>query len=134
MTATFGPQLIGETEKTLNALLRRSLADSGLDEEQWVTLRVASAHDGPVGTLAGRVADRAHFDNTDRLVERLEEKGLIAGERPTDQGQALLRDVLGGNSSIWQDVPDAEAAARALTIVLTRARAALARIRDSEPV
>ena len=26
MTATFGPQLLGQTEKTLNALLRRALA------------------------------------------------------------------------------------------------------------
>lgn len=126
MDATFGPQLIGETEKALNALLLRSLADSGLDEQLWVTLRVASQHDGPVGTLAPRVAERAHFRDTGRLVEQLEEKGLIAGERPTAKGQQLLTDVLAGNSSIWLDVPDAEAAARALSAVLDRARAAIA--------
>jgi hypothetical protein len=126
MTASFGPQLLGETEKALNVLLLRSLAGSGLDEEQWVTLRVASQHDGPVGTLAGRVADRAHFQNTDRLVEVLEEKGLIADERPTSKGNELLRDVLGGNANIWQGVPDADAAARALSTVLDRARAAIA--------
>jgi hypothetical protein len=128
MTA-FGPQLIGETEKTLNALLLRSLAGSGLDERSWVTLRVASQHDGPVGTLAARVADRAHFDNVDRLVQDLERKGLLANERPTPLGHELMRTVLGGNSSIWQDVPDSEAAARALTTVLDRARAALAEAR-----
>jgi hypothetical protein len=126
MTASFGPQLLGETEKALNVLLRRSLAGSELDEEQWVTLRVASQHDGPVGTLAARVADRAQFQNTDRLVAQLEQKGLIANERPTPQGNALLRDVLGGNANIWQDVPDADAAARALSTVLERARAAIA--------
>jgi hypothetical protein len=126
MTASFGPQLIGETEKALNVLLRRSLASSGLDEQQWVTLRVASQHDGSLGTLAGRVADRAHFADTDRLVGLLERKGLIAAERPTPKGEALLRDVLGGNETIWQDVPDAEAAARALSTVLDRARAAIA--------
>jgi hypothetical protein len=125
MTASFGPQLIGETEKALNVLLRRSLASSGLDEEQWVTLRVASQYDGPVGTLAAQVADRAHFENTDRLVEQLEQKGLIADERPTPKAAALLREVLGGNSKIWQDVPDAEAAARALSTVLDRAREAI---------
>jgi len=126
MTASFGPQLLGETEKALNVLLRRSLAGSELDEEQWVTLRVASQHEGPVGTLAARVADRAQFENTDRLVAQLEQKGLIANERPTPQGNALLRDVLGGNANIWQDVPDADAAARALSTVLERARAAIA--------
>jgi hypothetical protein len=126
MTASFGPQLLGETEKALNALLRRSLAGSGLDEEQWVTLRVASQHDGPVGSLAARVADRARFENTDRFVEQLEQRGLIADERPTPKGEALLRQVLGGNANIWQDVPDADAAARALSTVLDRARAALA--------
>lgn len=126
MTASFGPQLLGETEKTLNALLRRSLAGSGLDEEQWVTLRVASQYDGPIGTLAARVADRAHFESTGRLVEQLEHKGLIADERPTPKGEALLREVLGGNSTIWQDVPHADAAALALSTVLDRARAAIA--------
>jgi hypothetical protein len=126
MDVPFGPQLVGETEKTLNVLLRRSLAGSGLDEQQWVTLRVASQHDGPVGTLASRVADRAHFTQAESLVEQLEEKGLLAHERPTPEGQALLSDVLGGNSTIWQDVPDAVAAARALSVVLDRARAAIA--------
>ncbi len=126
MTETFGPQLIGETEKTLTALLRRSLVNWGLDEQQWVTLRLASQYGGPIGTLAAQVADRAHFDNTDRLVEHLEQNGLLEDERPTPKGQAALQDVLGGTSTIWQDVPDAEAAARALSTVLARARAAVA--------
>jgi len=59
-------------------------------------------------------------------VEQLEQRGLIADERPTPKGEALLRQVLGGNANIWQDVPDADAAARALSTVLDRARAALA--------
>jgi hypothetical protein len=125
MTASFGPQLIGETEKALNVLLRRALVDSGLDEQQWVTLRVASQHDGPVGTLAARVADRAHFENAGQLVRDLEQQGFIASERPTPKGEALLREVLSGNVNIWQDVPEAEAAARALLTVLDRAREAI---------
>ena len=56
MTAPFGPQLIGETEKTLTALLRRFLADTGLSEPQWVTLRVAQLY-GADDTVRGRERD-----------------------------------------------------------------------------
>jgi hypothetical protein len=41
MSIPFGSQLIGQTEKALVALLRRSLEGTGLSEPQWVTLRVA---------------------------------------------------------------------------------------------
>ncbi len=67
MTTPFGPQLIGETEKTLNALLLRHLdalaGGDGLTEPQWVTLRVANMLDGTVDRvgLAAAVTDRAHF-------------------------------------------------------------------------
>jgi len=45
MPTPFGPQLIGETEKTLGALLRRFLEGTGLSEPQWVTLRLADRLD-----------------------------------------------------------------------------------------
>src|SRR5262245_33530504 len=63
MPTPFGAQLIGETEKTLNALLRRSLEGTGLTEPQWVTLRVADLIDDIVDAdgLAAAVGDRAHF-------------------------------------------------------------------------
>ena len=48
MSTPFGPQLIGETEKTLNALLRRLLQGTGLTEPQWVTLRLANLLDETV--------------------------------------------------------------------------------------
>ena len=126
MAALFGPQLLGETEKTLAALLRQSLADTGLDEQLWVTLRVASQHEGPMGTLAAAVADRAHFTAPHALVEELTRRGLLADERPTPPADELLRSVLSRVSEIWQDVPDADAAARALSTVLGRARRVLA--------
>ena len=50
MSTPFGPQLIGETEKTLNALLLRHLDGTGLTEPQWVTLRLADQFDGTVDT------------------------------------------------------------------------------------
>ena len=45
-TVPFGPVLVGQTEKTLRALLRRTLAGTGLSEPQWVTLRLAHMLDG----------------------------------------------------------------------------------------
>ena len=48
MSTPFGPQLIGETEKTLNAILRRILQGTGLTEPQWVTMRLAGALDGSI--------------------------------------------------------------------------------------
>ncbi len=42
-TPAFSTQLIGQTEKTLNAILGRLLAPTGLTEPQWVTLTVAVA-------------------------------------------------------------------------------------------
>ena len=52
MSTPFGPRLIGETEKTLNALLCRLLAGTGLTEPQWVTLRLADLLDGSVDAEA----------------------------------------------------------------------------------
>ena len=73
MTTPFGPQLIGETEKTLNAILLRFLDGTGLTEPQWVTLRVANMLDGTVDRdgLVAAVADRAHFTDAASLVEDL---------------------------------------------------------------
>jgi hypothetical protein len=39
-------QVIGQTEKTLGAILDRQLAGTGLTEPQWVTLVVTVASDG----------------------------------------------------------------------------------------
>jgi hypothetical protein len=124
---TFGPQLIGETEKTLQALLRRALAGTGLDERHWVALRLAAQPDGTA--LRDRVSDRAHFDDADELVSALEQRHLVADDVPTADGRAMLERVLTRSAAlsgpIWDDVEDADAAARALTRVLARARSAL---------
>ena len=123
----FGPQLVGQTEKTLQALLGQALEGTGLDERQWVTLRLADQPDGR--PLRERAADLARFADADELVTTLEARGLVAGDAATDAGRAMLVDVLARSAAlsgpIWDDVPDADAAARALTEVLNRARAAL---------
>lgn len=129
MTTAFGPQLIGQTEKALQALLRRALADTGLDERLWVALRVADQPDGTA--LRVRLADAAQFDDADELVSTLEQRRLVANDAPTTDGQAMLDRVLAKSAElsgpIWNDIDDADAAGRALVEVLTRARAALSR-------
>jgi hypothetical protein len=40
---TFTPQVLGETEKALNAILYRELDKVGLNEHQWITLQLTKA-------------------------------------------------------------------------------------------
>jgi hypothetical protein len=130
MTREFGPQLLGETEKTLQAILRRALAGSGLDERLWVALRVAAQPDGTA--LRHRLAHRARFEDADALVASLEQRGLVADGAPTVEGHAVLDRVLTRSAAlsgpIWEGIADADAAARALTEVLARARTVLDKI------
>ena len=55
-TPAFGPPLIGQTEKALNAILDRQLAGTGMTEPQWVTLSLTVAGGGSAdrGQLIGR--------------------------------------------------------------------------------
>ena len=126
----FGPVLLGQTEKTLQALLRRTLADTGLSEPQWVTLRLANMLDGQVDRigLISAVTDRAKFADTVGMVDALTERGLVVDGQPTDAGRELVTSVLAAsdrtNGSVWRDLPadDVEAATRVLNEVLRRAR------------
>lgn len=135
MTTPFGPQLIGETEKTLNALLLRHLAGTGLGETQWVTLRIASMVDGTVDHdgLATTVADRAHFLDAAQLVDQLAASGLLDDGRLTPAGDALLtrlqRALADDTSAIFDDlsVDDVAAAERVLNELVDRARTVLTR-------
>jgi hypothetical protein len=133
MSTQFGPRLIGETEKTLNALLRRFLQGTGLTEPQWVTLRLAALLDGSVDTdgLAVAVGDRAHFPDAADLVAGLTDRGLLGDGRLTSLGRELASTVqdtiTAGTAAIWEDLPvdDVAAATRVLNEVVSRARAAL---------
>ena len=129
-TLPFGPVLIGQTEKTLQALLRRALADTGISEPEWVTLRLAAMLDGQVDDagLVSAVADRAKFVGTAEIVDTLIDRGLVADGRPTEVGREMVTSVLAvsdrANGSIWRDLPadDVRAATRVLNEVLRRAR------------
>ena len=127
---SFGPQLIGETEKTLNALLRHVLAGSDLTEPQWVTLRLAAQHDGH-SSLADVIAERAHLDDARDLVAVLDHRGLLDGNRAsaagTDLVTALRARIDDLTAPIWADLPveDVRAADRVLNLVVERARSVL---------
>ena len=134
MSTPFGPQLIGETEKTLNALLQRFLEGTGLTEGQWVTLRLAERLEGTVDAegLAAAVADRAHLSDAVELVSELTHRGQLADGRPTSTGRettaAIQRMIATVTAPIWQNLPDEDVAAatRVLNEVVTRARVVLA--------
>ena len=130
-TVPFGPVLIGQTEKTLQAMLRHTLEGTGLSEQQWVTLRLATMLDGQVDRagLIAAVADRAKFADPAALVDALVGRGLVGDGLPTAAGKDLVTNLLAeseaANGSVWRDHPaaDVEAATRVLNEVLRRARA-----------
>ncbi len=131
MSVPFGPQLIGQTEKALNALLRRFLDGSDVSEPQWVTLRLAGQLDAADAVeLASAVADRAFFDDAAELVAALTRRGLLIGGRPSEAGRELMARVQAKidsgeqTPSIWDDLDagDVAATSRVLNEVLERAR------------
>ena len=133
MSTAFGPRLIGETEKTLNALLRRFLAGTGLTEPHWVALRLADVLDGSVDALGlvAAVTDRAHFPNAADLVDELSGRGLLDGGRLTAAGRDLTAAVQAAiathTAPIWANLSadDITATTRVLNEVVARARVIL---------
>jgi hypothetical protein len=133
MTTPFGPRLIGETEKTLNALLRRFLQGTGLTEPEWVTLRLADLLDdhADADRLVAAVIDRAHLPHAAELVRELTERGLLHDGRLTSAGRRLTTSIqstiTAETAPIWNSLPadDVAAATRVLNDVVTRARVLL---------
>ena len=142
---TFGTRLIGQTEKTLNAILDRQLAGTGLTEPQWVTLTLAVMSGGPVerGQFAARVADAVKLSDADvqARISELAAAELLdaAGDdgstiAVTDAGKQLHARIRGVVAEIterlWGDLPteDLATAGRVLATVLERANAELAQV------
>jgi hypothetical protein len=127
---SFGPELVGRTEKTLVALLRRNLADTGLDEQQYVTLKVASTL-APSEDLAEAMRRRAHFADAAKIVTTLTNGGLLSDGRLSPAGATLLDQILAKSAAqstaIWTELPEDDVAAttRVLNTVLARAEAVL---------
>jgi hypothetical protein len=124
MTA-LGPQLIGTTEKSLNALLRHVLEVSELSEQEWVTLRLAAQNDAAL-PLARFVRERTHFADAGAIVTGLQHRGLLDGDTLTADGQVLITQLQGRIASltapVWADLDpvDVAAAERILTTVTAR--------------
>jgi hypothetical protein len=142
-TPAFSPRLIGETEKTLNAILDRHLAGSGLTEQHWITLSFAIVSGGSIDRdeLVRQVVSGAKFSERDvrarvsELVGRqLLDDSASSEVTVTDAGAGLHAQIRAANTQItdrlWGDLPADELAttARVLGIVLERANAELARV------
>ena|ERR1700694_4257297 len=139
---TFGTQVIGQTEKALNAILNRLLAPTGLTEPQWVTLTVAVASGGSVDKpqFASRIAGFLKVSEAEaqaRITELtdaqlLDSPGDGSARTVTDAGKQLqtrIRTAAGEiTERLWSDLPaeDLAVAGRVLSTVLERANAELA--------
>ncbi|HEY1520865.1 MAG TPA: hypothetical protein VGF91_30860 [Solirubrobacteraceae bacterium] len=143
-TPSFSTQLLGQTEKTLNAILDRLLAGTGVDEPQWVTLTIAVTSGGSVerDALVSRVAGSLKLSDVDArarvdelaAAQLLEAVGVDGSSvRVTDAGKRLHGRIRGAvveiTGRMWGDLPagDLAAAGRVLATVLERANAELAR-------
>ena len=140
-TAAFSPRLIGETEKTLNAILDRHLAGSGLTEQHWITLTLVIVSGGSIDRdeLVSQVVSGAKFSEHDvrmRVSELVASQLLDDSASPevtvTDAGAQLHARIRAANNELtarlWGDLSAEElaTAAHVLEIVLERANAELA--------
>ena len=120
----FGPQLIGQTEKALNATL---LSPHALSEREWVTLRLVSQFEGE-GRVEAFLADRLHDPDSAISLRTLQERGLVEGSHLGPAGTALVaeisREIARVAGPIWDavDHDDALAATRALNHILEKTR------------
>src|ERR1700683_3201409 len=102
-------QLIGQTEKAMNAILDRLIADA-VTEPQWVTLVVTARSGGPAdsGQFTARVAQALTVDQATAAdhVGQLAKKGLVSNAAGvitlTEAGQQLLDRVQGQTGEIIQ--------------------------------
>lgn len=141
---TFGPPLIGQTEKAFNAILDRQLAGTGMTEPQWVTLTLAVGGGGSAdrGQLIGRLvaALKVRDADAESLIAELAAAQLLQASdggasrlEVTDGGRQLHGRIRAQVSEIierlWGDLPaeDLATAGRVLSTVLARANAELAR-------
>jgi DNA-binding MarR family transcriptional regulator len=135
-------QLIGQTEKTLNAILDRLLAGAVI-EPQWVALVLIAGSGGTAGRgeFTSRVARALKTDRQTaaRHVGELAAKGLVLTAPQEDSAVTLTEEahqLLGRirkqtadvTGRLWGDLPqpDLDVAGRVLSTVLERAEADLA--------
>jgi hypothetical protein len=125
-TPPFGPALIGQTEKALDAILRRELSGTGASPTGWVLLKLAEGAGGRLGRqdLVDRAAVAAKFEEAkaESEIESLLSRGLLDAD-----ADEVVGATDGIRGRLWGDVPEPElaTAGRVLGTVLTRANAEL---------
>jgi len=83
---TFSTRVIGQAEKTLNAILGRQLAGTGLTESQWVILTLAvtssgTAERGPFTRMVAEALKISEADAQARIADMVAAQRLqITGE------------------------------------------------------
>ena len=135
-------RVIGQAEKTLNAILDRQLAGTGLTEPQWVILTLAVTSGGALerdqftrqvaGALKiGAAEARAHIAGM-VAARQLQAAGGGSAVTVTDAAQQLhgrIRTVVTEiTQRLWGDLPaeDLATAGRVLAIITERGNAELA--------
>ncbi|MBV9450622.1 MAG: hypothetical protein JO345_32505 [Streptosporangiaceae bacterium] len=140
---SFSARVIGQTEKTLNAILDRQLAGTGLTEPQWVILTLAVTGGGTferdafVREVAGalKISEAQAQASIDDLIvaQLLRAHGESATLIVTDAARQLhsrIRTVVTEiTERLWGDLPaeDLATAGRVLSIITERANAELGR-------
>jgi hypothetical protein len=138
---TLTPRVIGQAEKTLNAILARQLVGTGLAEPDWVILTLAATSGEPPGRdqFTRTVADALKISEAGaraRIGAMVTAQQLqITGEGVTVTGAALQvherirAATVGITQQLWGDLPagDLATAGRVLAIITERANAELAR-------
>ena len=143
---TLSTRVIGQAEKTLEAILGRQLAGTGLTEPRWVILTLAVAGGGTAGRdqFTRRVADalkiseteaRAHIAGmvTARQLQVTGDARAVTATRAAHQLHSrILTAIAGITQRLWGDLPagDLATAGRVLAIITERANAELARVRE----
>lgn len=135
------PRVIGQAEKTMNAILDRLLAGPGLTEAQWIILTLTAGGAGSTGRgqLVAKVADGLKTDaaRAQAHVASLAAAGLVQDPgdgspvRLTAVGEQVYGQIRAATTQVtqrlWGDLPaeDLATAGRVLTIITERASAEL---------
>ncbi len=140
---TFSTQLIGQTEKALNAILGRLLAGTGVSEPEWVILNITAMADvGSDAELTRRIAGtlKVETDVAAEQISELERRGFLAKSRDglalSDTATEILTrirtQVVELTGRLWSDIHDNDlgTAARVLALVLSRANDEIAALQE----
>jgi hypothetical protein len=137
------PRVIGQAEKTLNAILARLLEGTGLTEPEWVILTLTATSGEPAERdqftrmVAGalKISDADALARVDAMIaaQHLQITGEGSAVTVTDAAVQLHRRISAATTGIieqlWGDLPagDLATTGRVLAIITERANAELAR-------